>query len=50
MPIIKDENSDTKDYLLQDDKKTIFGATFIIITLIILVIAVVISGLYFKWF
>ncbi|GGG58311.1 hypothetical protein [Bizionia arctica] len=50
MPIIKDEDSNTKDYLLQDDKKTRFGATFIILTLIILAIAVVASGLYFKWF
>ncbi|EMQ94690.1 MULTISPECIES: hypothetical protein [Xanthomarina] len=50
MPIIKDEDSDRKDYLLQDDKKTRFGAKFIIITLILLAIAVVASGLYFKWF
>jgi hypothetical protein len=49
MPIIKDEDSNTEDYLLQDDKKTRFGATFIIITLIILGIAVVASGLYFEW-
>ncbi|MCX7547228.1 hypothetical protein OS188_04600 [Xanthomarina sp. F1114] len=50
MPIIKDENSEREDYLLQDDKKTKFGATFIIIALFILVVAVIISGLYFKWF
>ncbi|HLV69305.1 MAG TPA: hypothetical protein VKY34_01270 [Xanthomarina sp.] len=50
MPIIKDEDSERKDYLLQDDKKTKFGAKFIIITLILLAIAVAASGFYFKWF
>ena len=38
--IIKDENDPTEEYLLQDNKKTRFGATFIIITLVILIIAV----------
>ena len=39
--IIKDENDPTEEYLLQDNKKTRFGAAFIIITLAILIIAVV---------
>lgn len=39
--IIKDENDPTEEYLLQDNKKTRFGATFIIITVIILIVAVV---------
>ncbi len=38
--IIKDENDPTEEYLLQDNKKTRFGATFIVVTLIILIIAV----------
>ncbi len=39
--IIKDEEDPTEEYLLQDNKKTRFGATFIIVTLIILIIAVI---------
>jgi len=39
--IIKDEKDPTEEYLLQDNKKTRFGATFIIITLVILIIAVI---------
>lgn len=38
--IIKDENDPTEEYLLQDNKKTRFGATFIIIVLVILILAV----------
>lgn len=38
--IIKDENDPTEEYLLQDNKKTRFGATFIIIILVILILAV----------
>ncbi|WP_170244095.1 MULTISPECIES: hypothetical protein [Bizionia] len=50
MPVVKDKDSDREDYLLQDDKKTVFTATFIIVALIVLVIAVIISGMYFDWF
>ena len=39
--IIKDEDDPTEEYLLQDNKKTKFGATFIIVTLVILIIAVI---------
>lgn len=38
--IVKDENDTTEEYLLQDNKKTRFGASFIIVTLVILIIAV----------
>ncbi len=38
--IVKDEENPTEEYLLQDNKKTRFGAGFIIVTLIILIIAV----------
>jgi hypothetical protein len=49
--IIKDsENEQERDYILQDNKKTRFGAGFIITVLIILIIGVIISGLYFEWF
>lgn len=49
--IVKDsDNEKEKDYILQDNKKTRYGAGFIIIVLVILIIAVIISGLYFEWF
>ncbi|MGY0392845.1 hypothetical protein ACW5R3_09850 [Bizionia sp. KMM 8389] len=50
MPVLKDEDSNREDYLLQDDKKTVFTASFVIAALVILVLAVVVSGLYFEWF
>lgn len=50
MPIIKDENDKTRNFIFQKDSKTIFTTTFIIIVLIILVIGVAISGFYFEWF
>lgn len=50
MPIIKDSDSETEDYILQDDKKTIFTGTFVIVVLIILVIAVAVSGYFLEWF
>tara|TARA_R110000823_G_scaffold311718_2_gene437640 strand:+ start:48470 stop:48751 length:282 start_codon:yes stop_codon:yes gene_type:complete len=49
--IVKDsDNEKEKDYILQDNKKTRFGAGFIITVLIILIIGVIVSGLYFEWF
>jgi len=49
--IVKDSDKDQeRDYILQDNKKTRFGAGFIITVLIILIIAVIISGFYFEWF
>jgi hypothetical protein len=49
--IIKDsDDKRERDYILQDNKKTRFGAGFIITILIILIIGVIVSGLYFEWF
>lgn len=50
MPFIKEEEEKTRDYIFQKDSKTMFTTTFVIIMLIILVIGVVVSGLYFEWF
>jgi len=44
----KDDN-ESEDYILQDNKKTRFGAVFIIIVLIILVAAVAMSGVYLEY-
>ncbi len=50
MPIIKEENEKTEDFILQKDSKTIFTSTFVVIVLVLLVIAVIASGLYFEWY
>lgn len=47
---IRDKNDKvSEDYILQDNKKTRFGATFIIIVLIILIAAVAMTGVYFEY-
>tara|TARA_R110002050_G_scaffold297783_1_gene459779 strand:- start:536 stop:694 length:159 start_codon:yes stop_codon:yes gene_type:complete len=49
--IVKDsDNKSDKDFILQDNKKTRFGAGFIVTVLIILIIAVILSGIYFEWY
>ncbi|HET8804287.1 MAG TPA: hypothetical protein VFM72_06890 [Aequorivita sp.] len=49
--IVKDsDDKKERDYIFQDNKKTRFGAGFIIAVLIILIIGVIISGLFFEWF
>lgn len=49
--IVKDsEDKKERDYIFQDNKKTRFGAGFIIVVLIILIIGVIVSRLYFEWF
>jgi len=50
MQIREKDNKESEDYILQDNKKTRFGAGFIIIVLIILIAAVAISGIYFGYF
>ncbi|NNE31985.1 MAG: hypothetical protein HKN40_06400 [Winogradskyella sp.] len=50
MKFVKDEDEERRDYIFQKDAKTNVGARFIIVTLIILIIAVAISGLYFEWY
>lgn len=50
MKFIKEEEEERGDYILQKDKKTRFTVKFIIITLIILIAAVVTSGIFFEWY
>ncbi|WP_179351974.1 hypothetical protein [Winogradskyella vidalii] len=50
MKFVKDEDEERRDYIFQKDNKTKFGAKFVIIVLIILVGAVVASGIHFQWF
>jgi len=44
------KNQNNEEYILKDNAKTKIGAGFIIIILIILITAVILSGLYFEWF
>ncbi|WP_373058336.1 hypothetical protein [Zunongwangia sp. H14] len=41
-------NHSTEDYIVEDNKKTRFGGTFIAIILIILLAAVAITGVFFD--
>ncbi|WP_179337907.1 hypothetical protein [Winogradskyella ludwigii] len=50
MKFVKEEDEERRDYILQKDAKTKFGAKFIILVLIILVGAVVASGIHFEWY
>jgi flagellar basal body-associated protein FliL len=49
MQIRDKDDKESKDYILQDNKKTRFGTIFIIIVLIILVTAVAMTGVYFDY-
>ncbi|WP_426429767.1 hypothetical protein ACPX19_09500 [Winogradskyella sp. HB-48] len=48
MKFIKDKNEKRRDYLFQKDKKTIIGARIIGFILLVLVSAVIISGIDFE--
>lgn len=50
MKFVKEEDDKTRDYILQKDDKTKLGARIIIFVLIVLVGAVVASGIHFGWF
>lgn len=47
---IRDKNdNESEDFIIQDNKKTRFGATFIIIVLIILATLVAMTGVYMDF-
>lgn len=50
MSFIKEEEEKTKDYIFQKDATTKSTTLFVAIALIILIIAVIVSGFYFEWF
>lgn len=50
MSFIKEEEDKTRDYIFQKDATTKSTTTFVAIILVLLIIGVVISGFYFKWF
>ena len=47
--IVKEPEDKTDEYLLQDNKKTRFGATFIIVVLIVLILAVIATAYFIDW-
>lgn len=47
MKFIKEEDEKRRDYILQKDSTTKVTSTFVIVMLAILVIAVIVSGIYF---
>lgn len=49
MKFVKEKDEERRDYILQKDAKTKFGARFIIATLLVLVLAVIASGMHFEW-
>lgn len=49
MQIRNKDDKESEDYILQDNKKTRFGALFIIIVLAILAAAVAMTGFYFEF-
>ena len=50
MKFIKDEDEKTRNYILQKDETTKKTSAFVIAVLILLVIGVIISGIYFIEF
>jgi flagellar basal body-associated protein FliL len=47
---IRDEgDNQSEDYILQNNKKTKFGAIFIVIVLVILAAGVAMTGVYFDY-
>lgn len=50
MPFIKEETEKTKDYIFKKDTQTMSTTILVSIVLIVLILGVVASGFYFKWF
>lgn len=50
MKFVKEDEENRRDYILQKDKKTVNISRFVIIVLILLVVCVIVSGLFFEWF
>ncbi|MDT0294306.1 hypothetical protein ACFQ3R_01240 [Mesonia ostreae] len=44
------KNQNNEEYILKDNAKTKIGAGIIIVFLIVLILGVILSGLYFEWF
>jgi sulfur transfer protein SufE len=49
MPFIKEDEEKTRNYIFQTDTKTLTTTGFVAIVLVILILAVIASGLYFEW-
>jgi uncharacterized integral membrane protein len=49
MQIRDKEDNQSEDFILQENKKTKFGAVFILIVLVILIAIVAMTGVYFDY-
>ncbi|MDN3594118.1 hypothetical protein [Zunongwangia endophytica] len=49
MQVRDKEDDQSEDYILQKNKKTKFGATFIAIVIVIIIAAVAMTGVYFDY-
>lgn len=49
MQIRDEKDNQSEDYIIQDNKKTRFGAVFIVIVLVILIAGVAMTGVYFNY-
>ena len=49
MKFIKEENENREDYIFQKNQTTIVGARFVGTVLALLIVAVLISVIFFEW-
>lgn len=49
MQIRDKDDTTSEDYIIQDNKKTRVGTTIIVVTLVILIVGIIISGIYFEF-
>lgn len=50
MPFIKEEHQKTRNFIFKKDTRTLTSTAIIAVILILLIIGVVVSGFYLKWF
>ena len=50
MKFVKEEEENREDYIFQKNKKTKVGTNFTLIVLVLLILGVIISGIFFEWF
>ncbi|MBK5192886.1 MAG: hypothetical protein JJE07_06680 [Flavobacteriaceae bacterium] len=49
MQILEKSDKESEEYIIQNKIKTRFGATFVVIIIVILITAVAMTGVYFDY-